>query len=106
GAMRYASFDAAPGQPHREPEWIMVPPLLRRAGIVQFNRRSPSEFPSEDDQRVVQHAALFQILDERRGRLINFPGQFRVGLLQPFMAVPGLSRPMPELDKSHSPLQQ
>ena len=40
-----------------------------------------AEFAAPDDQRVVQHAALFQILHQRRGGLIGLLAALAADLL-------------------------
>ena len=65
-AQRDAGLDAAAGQPHRERVGMMV-----AAVAAALHHRRAAKFAAPDDQRVLEHAALLQILDQRRARLIG-----------------------------------
>src|SRR6266540_3402176 len=69
-ANRNAFLDAAAGYPHREIARVMIAPVIGLGQLALAIDRAP-EFPAPDDQRVVEHAALLQILNERRRRLIR-----------------------------------
>ena len=43
-------------------------------GQLSLAVHGPAEFPAPDHQRVVQQAALLQILNQRRRGLIRLPG--------------------------------
>ena len=60
-----ATFDAAAGQPDRKAIAVMA------ASELTFFRRRTSKFGGPHDQRFVQHAALFQVSDQGRQRLIG-----------------------------------
>ena len=65
GAVDVAALDAAAGQPHREAVMVVVAAvdLARvRAGRGQFHRRRAAKFAAPDDQRLVEQAALLQVL--------------------------------------------
>ena len=60
---------------------LMPPPAIhmRKAldvviAAVALGHRRAAELAAPDDQRVVEHAALLQISDQRRSRLIDFAG--------------------------------
>ena len=93
-------FDAAAGHPHGEGVGVMVA-AVRSA----LDHRGTAEFAGTDDQRVVQHPALFEVCDERGDGLIDFPGQLRV-LLDVIVTVPRLARAVPELNEAHAAFEQ
>src|SRR5205823_4613557 len=69
-AVGQAALDAAASQPDREAAAVMVAP------IVVFGQRALAvdgapELPAPDHERVVEQAALFEVLDERGGSLIR-----------------------------------
>src|SRR5690606_30807832 len=65
-----APFHAASGEPHREASPVMVAPLLvLRELALRIDRTA--ELAAEDDQRIVEHAALLEVADERRGGLVD-----------------------------------
>src|SRR5438046_6013113 len=59
-AINRAAFHSPAGEPHAESVRIVVAAHLRLARVVQFDRRSASEFAAENDQCVLEHAALFE----------------------------------------------
>ena len=73
--------------------------------------RHAAEFGRPDDERVVEHAAGLQILDQGRGRLIHAGPHVAVVLGDVFVAVPVAARKAvvgaaPNLHEPHAPLQQ
>src|SRR5436190_23775733 len=60
-----AALHAATRHPEREPEGIMI------AAVAFFRGREASEFSTPDDERGVQQAALFKVLDESGNGLIG-----------------------------------
>ena len=63
-----AGLDAAAGQPHGEGVDVMVAadPCSR-----DLAHRRAAELAAPDDQRVVEQAALLQVLDQGRARLVD-----------------------------------
>src|SRR5690606_11984193 len=61
GADGGAAFDAATGQPVGKDEWIMVAPL------AALGAGHAAEFGGPENDRVVQQAALLEVLDEGGG---------------------------------------
>jgi len=90
--VRSAMLDATPNasarQPGAESLRMMITPGTLGAG------RS-SKFGSKDNQRVVQQAALFQILKQACDRLIHLTGQLRVIRLDARMRIPFTTPPPP-----------
>ena len=108
-AVDVAALDAAAGQPHREAVVVMVAAVhlaLIRARSRQLDGRRAAELAAPDDQRVVEHPALFQILQEGADGLVALPAQLAMTGLEVVVIVPGLSLTVPELDEPHAPLQQ
>ena len=80
-----AGFDATAGEPHREGGPMMV-------AAVSLGHRRASEFRAEDDERVVQHAALFQVGHEGGGAAIDLGGGsfnvlFHAGVMVPVAVI-------------------
>src|SRR5947207_7396543 len=76
----------------------------RRLGI-----RSTAELAAPDDQRVVEHAALLQVGEERSRRLIAVGAERAVALVVVLVRVPGLLVArigVIDLDETHAPLGQ
>src|SRR5947199_10811052 len=72
-AMHIAAFDAAASEPGREAPVVMVAavdPARVRAGGRQLDRRRAAELAAPDDERVVEHAALLEILEQGADRLV------------------------------------
>src|SRR2546430_13425851 len=69
-AKRHARQDAAAREPDRETPWMMVAPVvLVRELALAIDR--PPKLASPHDECVVEQAALLEILDERRARLVR-----------------------------------
>jgi hypothetical protein len=79
--MRHAAAEAAPCQPAAESLRMVI-------ATRPLSRRCASEFSAPHDERVVQQAAAFQILQQARDRLIDLFGQICVILLDLGMGVP------------------
>src|SRR6516225_3255589 len=109
GAMNLASLDAAAGQPHAETIVIVVA-AIDAAGIGarsrQLHRRSSAKLAAPDQQRIVQHAALFQVFQKASDGLIAFPGQTAMLRFQIIVAVPGLAGAVPDLDEANAFFQE
>src|SRR5690606_33132304 len=81
-AIAKAPFHATTGQPHREALWVVV------STIASLSGRRAAEFTTPDHKRVVEQAALLQILQKTSNRLIDFQGVLGMALLQLPMLVP------------------
>ena len=100
---------ATASQPHGKPIMVVIPSVdfpLVGTRSRHFHRRSAPKFPTPDHKHVIQHASLFQILDQGRNGLVRFPRESAVVHLDVIVVVPRLTGPMPELDKTHSALHQ
>ena len=65
--MDEAALDAAAGQPGRERPGVMLA-ALGVGGVVE---RRPAKLRRPDDERVVEHAAAFQVLEQAGDRPID-----------------------------------
>ena len=72
-AVHHAGLDAASGHPDAEAARVVVATVFVRGQPALAVHRAP-EFAAPDDQRVVQHASLFEVLQQARGGLIGFHG--------------------------------
>ena len=102
-AVGEAGLDAAAGEPDREAARMMVAAVVGR-GERALRVRRAAELAAPDDERVVEHAALLEVDDQRGGGLIGFA---RTGWRMPSgrvaVVVPAL---VVELDEAHAALGQ
>ena len=94
GAVGDAPLDATAGQPDREGLHVVV-------AAVALRHRRAAKLRAEDDERVVEHAAAGEILDERCGTAIDLSGRALHVVLHAAVMVPVA---VIELDESHAPL--
>src|ERR1041385_7809301 len=80
-----ALLDARAGHPDGESVGIVVASVGALAA-----RRSP-KFSGPHDERVLEHAALFEIFQQTGDGFVNFGGLLGVTLLQIFVGVPGVA---------------
>ena len=67
GAMGDAAFDAAAGEEHRKALDVVIAAWICAATLGHWRA---SEFAAPNDEGVFEHAATFEILNQRGGRLI------------------------------------
>ena len=86
----------------------MVAAQQFRAGGAAFAERRAAELAAADDQRVVEQAALLQILDQGRDRLVHRRAFLRQTILDVRFALGAVEIPAPieELHEPHSLLGQ
>src|SRR6516225_12408472 len=82
GAMNAATFDAGARQPGAESLWMMIPPIALRTG-------RPAELRSPNDQRVLQHAAPLEVLEQSSNGIVYLIGKGFMVFLDPGVRVPG-----------------
>ena len=70
GAVGDAALDAAAGHPDREALDVVV-------AAVALGHRGAAELAAPDDEGVVEHPALLQVLDQRRGALVDLARRSR-----------------------------
>ena len=92
-------FDAASGHPHGEGVRVMVAAVVRAA----LDHRRAAELAAPQHQRVVQQAALLEIPDQRRARLVRILAVLLQAVDQVAVLVPGL---VEQLDEAHAALHQ
>ena len=106
-AVDVAAAHAAARQPHAEAVMIMVASIDLAgigAGFGQLDRRSPPELATSNDQRILQHAALFQVLQQRANGLICLASKSAMINLDVVVAVPRLAVAVPDLHEPHAAL--
>src|SRR6478736_6489426 len=86
GPKNRSSFGAAAGEPDAKAFGMMVASI--RAGRM---RRAP-KLASPDDERLVEQAALLQVLEERRNGLVGIESVFGMASAKVAMLVPGAIR--------------
>ena len=80
---------AAAGHPDGKAAGMMIATVVVRGQLALTIHGAP-EFAAPDNQRVLQKAPLFQILDERRARLVGVPALTRDLFGQLVVLVPAL----------------
>ena len=91
-----ARLDAAAGQPDRKAVDVVV-------AAVALGHRRAAEFAAPDHQRVVEHAALLEVLDQRGRGLVDLLGHagdlvFDAAVMVPVAVI--------KLDEAHAALGQ
>ena len=87
GAVGGAAFHAAAGQPKAKAVHVVVAPGTEFVAAGLGERRT-AEFAGEQDERVLEHAALLEVLDERGDGLIDAHGFTVVITAHVLVAVP------------------
>src|SRR6185436_17976839 len=77
-----------------------------RAGRRHLDRRGPAELAAPDDQRVLEHPALLQVLEERAERLVELAAKAAMADFEVVVVVPRLAGARPDLDEAHALLDQ
>jgi len=100
-----SAFDSAARQPHGETVGVVV------SAVATLRCGSSAKLAAPDDERFFKQAALFEISEQLRDRLVNVFAQFLVLCVVLAVGVPGLSVAVVDLHKSHaffaqSPSQQ
>src|ERR1700683_2528665 len=102
-AMHRAPLDAAPREPDAESFRMMI------AAIAPCGVRRAAELAGPEDERLVEQAALLEVLDETGDRLIGVAGVLLMPRFQVAVLVPGaVRRPWwaGDLDKAHPGLDE
>lgn len=68
-AILHASIDSGAGQPDRETVAVVISTVALSSQVALRIHRA-TEFTAPDNQRVIQHASRFQIVEECGGRLV------------------------------------
>jgi hypothetical protein len=85
GTVGEAALDAGAGEPHGHGFVVMI---AADGAFVALRHGCATEFAAENDERVVEEAALLQIADERHAGAIDFFGAERQFLAQEAVVVP------------------
>ena len=104
GAIDSARPGTAARHPDREAAGMMVAadPLLA-GDVVAVGRRRPPELAAPDDERVLEHVAVFEVGEQRMQRLVAFGCQFAMPLVVHVVRVPAV---VPDLHEPHATLDQ
>ena len=75
-----AGLNASPCHPDRVGLAVVVASVFFAIGTA-LGVRGPAEFTAPDDEGVIKHATLFEVLDERGGGLVDIASHFRQKVL-------------------------
>ena len=105
GTVNDAPFDSAAGQPGGERKRIVV------AALAPLAAGHAAKLGGPDHDGVVEQAAGLQVLEQRGRRLIHAPAHLAVIAGDVFVRIPvaagkAIVGAAPDLDESHTPLQQ
>ena len=101
-AVDLAPLDATAGEPAGEAVVVVVAAVHLahvRARRGELDGGRAAELAAPDDQRVLEHPALLQVLHQRRARAVGVLAVLPQVLDQVAVVVPGLPRPAPDLDE-------
>ena len=74
GAVGHAAFDAAAGHPDGEGFTVVVAAVFVAVGLALRVGRA-AEFAAPDDERLIEEAAWFEVLDQCGAGLIDVEGE-------------------------------
>lgn len=96
-AVGLAAFNTASGHPHAEGTWVVVSAVVL-PGQLALAVDGATEFSAPDDEGVIEHAALLEVLDEGPSWLVDVIALlFEVGG-EIFVLVPATVKDLHELD--------
>src|SRR5438045_2913823 len=93
-----AALDSAARKPHREAAWMMVTAVIG-LGQAALAIDCAAKLASPDYHRVLEHAAIFKVLDQCRSSLVRFFALSRQANRKAAVVVPIT---MEELNKAHA----
>src|SRR5262245_47805804 len=91
--------DSPAGKPDRKTAGVMIAPVIG-LGQTALRINGPTEFPAPDYQRIVEHSSLFQIYNQRGGRLISILSLFRDVFRQIPVLIPAAMEELNETDSA------
>src|SRR4051812_4008227 len=105
GAVADSALDAAAGEPDGKRKRVVI------AALGALTARHAAEFGSPEDDRVIEQATGFEVLDEGRGGLVHAAGHVAVVLGEILVAVPVAARKAvvgaaPDLNEAHAAFEQ
>src|SRR3982751_659301 len=77
-----------------------------RARSREFHCWRATKLATPDDECILQHAPLFQILEQGADGLVGFAGETSVAFFQIIVTVPRLAVTVPDLNEPHAPFDQ
>ena len=102
-AQSHAAFYAPARKPHGKRAVMVIASLAPLCIVITFNHWRPAELAAPDDERVLEHSSLRQILDQRCRRLIGKPTLLANPIRNFAVMIPGL---VIELYKPYASLDQ
>ena len=105
GSVGGAAFGAAAGEPDAEAVGVVVAAFGGRAGFLQLDGGGAAEFAAEEDEGVVEHPALAEVIDEGGDGLIDLAGEGGV-FGDIVVIVPRLAGAVPELDEADAAFEE
>src|SRR3954454_8228775 len=102
-AVDVAFADSAAGHEDRKRVRVMVAAGRDRLILLVLSERGSTELAGDDDQRFVQQAALFQVVDQGGDGLVTEPSVERQLDVEPLVVVP---RSLDEMHESDAALDQ
>src|SRR5579871_1956086 len=108
-SIRDSALEPAARHPHGKSVRIVIAPADRsviRAGFGKFHGGRTPELSAPDYECVVEHAALLQIPQKCRDRLVALRGESAMFLRDLRMAIPRLPGAMPHLYEPDAFLEQ
>src|SRR3954452_16990024 len=106
GAVDLSALDAAAGHPDREAVRVVIASVDLPALRIQLDRGRAPELATPENQRLVEEAALRQILEERADGPVALASEPAMLTLDIAVAVPRLHRAVPDLDKANPLLDE
>src|SRR5439155_19088988 len=94
GAVRVTSLDAPARQPDGKAVRVVVPPVGPGAGCLKLHGGRAAELAPPENERVVEHSPLLQVLEERSDGLVRLAGKLPQVGLDVVVVIPGLPRAM------------
>ena len=102
GSVDMPAFDSAAGHPDAE---AVVVVIAAHFGCERHLRgRGAAELATPDDEGIIEHPAIFEVLKERGAGLIALGGEALMGFFDAVVAVPGLAGAVPDLHVAHAAL--
>jgi hypothetical protein len=98
--------DAAARHPDTKSVGGVIAAVRRVTRAVEFDGRGAPKLSAEDDEGIVEHRALLEILKQGRDRLVDLAGEIGVVRLDVVVVVPRLAFAVPQLDVAHAALKQ
>lgn len=96
------AFDSAAGHPNAEAVVVVIAAHIGRERHLRG--RGPAKLAAPDDERVFQHASVFEVLEERGNGFVTLGGESLMGYFDSTVAIPGLAGSVPDLHVANAAL--